>query len=138
MKNNKTYYERKNAGLCVECGCHNDREGKTCCSKCAKIKSDMIKYKREKRNNQGLCIECGGNKIDKSKKMCEKCRLKYANKMRKLKNDRKKVYRCYYCGEKQLYTKPNGEKAHYCSKCRETILKYQTDYRKKESKKLWK
>lgn len=138
MKNNGTYYERKKAGLCVECGEHNDRPGKTYCSKCSKIKSDIIKYTRQQRYKKGVCIECGGNKIDKSKKMCEKCRQKYANRMRKLKNDRKNVYRCYYCGAKELHTKTNGEKANYCPKCREEILKYQKSFRNKEKEKLCK
>jgi hypothetical protein len=61
MMNKETYQQRKEAGLCPNCNCKNDRPGKVFCSVCAKKRK--ASYLRSKpitnfqRRKENLTVE---------------------------------------------------------------------------------
>jgi hypothetical protein len=63
-RKNKLYYQRKEQGLCVECGLSRGNSASTVhCEEHRQLGLLMAKYKREKRRELGLCLTCG-NPLD--------------------------------------------------------------------------
>ncbi len=66
--------QRKEAGLCIECG-NPSRENKTRCSRCAEKAKIYDKCIKEKKKAAGLCIRCGKYPSVPNKTICEQCRI---------------------------------------------------------------
>ena len=70
------YHQRKEAGLCVECG--SESGGKSRCESCRADKHEYRITRYYGRKESGLCVECGAKSDGLTR--CERCRL--ANKVR--------------------------------------------------------
>ena len=77
--------QRKEKGLCVECGKTPAAKDRVCCEECLAKKSAVLRRIYNERKREGLCTECG--RVPKGKTLrCEKCRLD-----QKLKNLRREI-----------------------------------------------
>lgn len=68
-----TYQNRKEKGLCVQCGKKPPIEGKVMCAECAEQKKVYQRETREWRRNLGFCSRCGKNRIFGDEKECPEC-----------------------------------------------------------------
>lgn len=66
--------QKKEAGLCVECGALS-RAGKTRCGKCAEKAKIYAKRLKEQKKAAGVCIRCGKYPSLPDKTICNGCRI---------------------------------------------------------------
>ena len=141
----KTYYERKNSGLCVDCGEPREDLNVTRCNKCIQVHNDY--YNLYKQHH--ICVKCKKNDALPNRVMCEECSEKRAkrywdymenttleqkkedadnrNKQRReLGESRRKQGLCPRCGKKAL-------KGHVrCLDCSLKDVRYSKEHRRKE------
>lgn len=122
MYSKEKYYERKEKGLCVQCGKPNDN-GKVTCDECTLNRRRAYIKRCNKRIAEGGCVLCG-KPLWGATQYCEE---HYKNKREKQKMryvERKQEGKCCCCG------KPieEGNKTVYCDNCRE---------KKKESRRAY-
>lgn len=73
---------RKRLGRCMICGDHNDRPGKSRCSKCFERDRERLRRMRQQRREAGLCVRCGKVKTYKGAYYCSGCARKHAQQRR--------------------------------------------------------
>lgn len=79
MPSKKTYLQRKNAGICVQCGKNQARPGKTSCVSCAEHLAE--EYQIYKKYN--ICVVCHHEEALPGRRACYACLekdLEYANR----------------------------------------------------------
>ena len=81
----KTYYQRKEQGLCVYCGKEKeeDRQHLVSCKKCTDDKAKEVQKNRITYRKLGLCASCGKYKVFRDEKNCPECRAKHNTLMEK-------------------------------------------------------
>lgn len=75
------YHDRKEQGLCVQCGMPFDN-GKVRCDACTKDKSDYNKNRYAFLKLMGRCTRCG-KKTQNGCPTCECCKIKNRDRMRR-------------------------------------------------------
>ena len=63
----KIYYERKNSGLCVECGEPKDNPNATRCNKCIQAHKDYYDFYKK----YHICVKCRRNDALPNRVVCE-------------------------------------------------------------------
>ena len=122
MYSKEKYFERKEKGLCVQCGKPNDN-GKVICDECVLKRKKAYIQRCNKRIAEGGCVLCGKPLWGET----QYCEEHYKNKREKQKIryvESKQEGKCCCCG------KPieEGNKTVYCDNCRE---------KKKESRRAY-
>lgn len=106
------YQQRKQEGICNQCGNKIDRQGKGRCNSCLKKDYENTKRYRNNKIIEGKCGYCGKIREDIEKKLCNICYNKdlgrKQNRYRKLK--KQKI--CTSCGK--LSTIPNNTRCEDC------------------------
>ena len=59
----KTYYERKQKGICTKFGKNKAIEGKVMCQQCADKQKEYQNKSRQFFRENNLCVRCGKNKV---------------------------------------------------------------------------
>ena len=91
----KTYYERKQKGICTKCGKNKAIEGKTMCQQCLDEQNEYRRKNREFFRKNNLCPACGKNKLFGDEKMCPEC-LAYMAEVNKKSREKHGGNSAYY------------------------------------------
>lgn len=137
----KRYIDRKQKGLCIQCGKHPHTDGVLSCEECRIKRQKFDRNKTIKRRKAGMCIRCGKHPVIPGYASCSRCHHKDLARFRKYYNDpstglakricaynqnkrdcRVKHDQCIACGKElgSMDVKPNGEEYYIeCINCRE-------------------
>ena len=74
VKSQIAHGNRREHGLCIECGKPVDEPGACRCDSCAERKNAAEKIVREERKSAGLCRDCGKPVDDRRFVRCSACR----------------------------------------------------------------
>ena len=82
----KSYWRRKENGLCTKCGKPSD--GHSYCADCRQVRNERNRVKREDCQEIGLCVKCQRAEARPGKRMCFACavhesELQYMRKQKK-------------------------------------------------------
>lgn len=110
-RNEKRYKQRRENGLCVNCGKPLDREGAMCVECCA-LRAKQNRDRRKWYADAGICPRCGKYSLFGDEKTCPECRAKNTEARRKwVENcDKEKLYERNKISYKKRYEtlKANG------------------------------
>lgn len=137
------YYQRKEQGLCVQCGKPNDKTG-TRCKDCTQKSTEYARERREKRRLLGLCPRCG-NQLMGDEVNCLECqavnysfsikwkmeneernREYYRERNKRIYDERKEQNVCCKCGAEK-----DGDNYSFCKKCRDKRKPIKQRYRER-------
>jgi hypothetical protein len=108
--------ERREKGLCSECGINPRKQKANRCKSCTKQTSDNNRKRKEQWLKKGLCGKCGKNKLIKGCKWCDQCRQKnrnwYKNSNYREENRKKDIIRRR--NRKQRILKHYGDRCACC------------------------
>lgn len=140
------YYQRKEQGLCVQCGKPNDKTG-TRCKDCTQKSTEYARERREKRRLLGLCPRCG-NQLMGDEVNCLECqavnysfsikwkmeneernREYYRERNKRIYDERKEQNVCCKCGGEK-----DGDNYSFCKKCRDKRKPIKQRYRERHQK----
>lgn len=94
---------RRAAGLCVQCGWPNDRQGVNLCTDCRDTHRDSAAQRSAERRANGLCSECGKSRPRKHA-MCARCRATATRLSRRRRAWRKSMGLCMRCDRPRTTT----------------------------------
>lgn len=139
----KTYYERKEKGICTRCGVEKAVPGYTTCEKCRAKSLDEQRKSTEFYIGIGICPKCRKNKIFDGERSCPECKAqstirwtRYISPDTKSATNlsaheryrkRKELGLCVSCGKE----KPDDGYVR-CAKCREKNRKSLTKNRERK------
>lgn len=138
----KTYYERKQKGICTKCGKNKAIEGKVMCQQCLDKQNEYRRKNREFFRKNNLCPVCGKNKLFGDEKMCPEC-LAYMAEVNKKSREKHGGNSAYYkrdiarlkengicrgCRKRKVVTGKT-----YCEICLEKKRIRSKEYRRKKS-----
>lgn len=124
-----TYYRRKEAGICTDCGKRKAKEGHTTCEVCTQKRVERNRLargttlcdKNTYKLTHGLCVRCGKNPQLEGKKLCKEC---YDKSVANLPNNRseKKAIDREKKNQRERETYKFYQQMGVCPRCRKNKL----------------